>query len=62
MIAWVVLLCLVKYVLCVQVLAERAKLSRKVKPPLLVKISPDLTEQDKADVAFVVGRYKVDSS
>ncbi|KAK2181609.1 hypothetical protein NP493_389g02010 [Ridgeia piscesae] len=41
-----------------QVLAERAKLSRKIKPPLLVKISPDLTEQDKADVAFVVGRYK----
>lgn len=37
-----------------QVVAERNKLSVKPKPPILVKIAPDLTEKDKKDIADVV--------
>lgn len=38
-------------------LEERDKLPRKV--PLLVKIAPDLSPQDKEDIAAVVTREKV---
>ena len=40
-----------------QVLTERDKLPHS--PPLLVKIAPDLTQQDKEDIAAVVTREKV---
>lgn len=42
--------------LCVllQVLAERDMLPSERKPAVLVKIAPDLTEQDKQDIAGVV--------
>ena len=33
---------------------------RVPRPPLLVKIAPDLTEQDKADIAAVALRYGID--
>ena len=39
------------------VVAERDKLPNR--PPLLVKIAPDLTEKDKQDIAAVVTRSKV---
>ncbi|XP_012935288.1 dihydroorotate dehydrogenase (quinone), mitochondrial isoform X2 [Aplysia californica] len=39
-----------------QVVAERNKLTVSPKPPLLVKIAPDLTESDKKDIAAVVTR------
>ena len=39
------------------VIAERDKLPNK--PPLLVKIAPDLSTQDKEDIAAVVTRQKV---
>ena len=42
-----------------QVVAERDKLSHR--PPLLVKIAPDLTAQDKEDIASVVVRETVRS-
>lgn len=35
-----------------QVLLERARTRRK--PPILLKIAPDLTEEQKADIAAVV--------
>ena len=41
----------------VQVLKERDRLPHC--PPLLVKIAPDLTTQDKEDIAAVVTRHKV---
>ncbi|XP_076449793.1 dihydroorotate dehydrogenase (quinone), mitochondrial-like isoform X3 [Babylonia areolata] len=41
-----------------QVVAERDKLHVEQKPPLLVKIAPDLTDKDKADIAAVVMREK----
>lgn len=37
-----------------QVLAERDLLPCKHKPAVLVKIAPDLTAQDKQDIASVV--------
>lgn len=37
-----------------QVLVERDLLPCKQKPALLVKIAPDLTAQDKQDIASVV--------
>ena len=40
-----------------QVLAERDKLSHR--PPILVKIDPDLSSKDKEDIAMVVTRQKV---
>ena len=40
-----------------QVIAERDSLPDR--PPLLVKIAPDLTEKDKEDIAAVVTRGKV---
>ena len=40
---------------------ERNKLKCKSPPPLLVKISPDLSEQDKQDIAEVVTRKKVNA-
>ena len=40
-----------------QVLEERDKLSHR--PPLLVKIAPDLSTKDKKDIADVVTRPKV---
>ena len=40
-----------------QVVEERDKLPHT--PPLLVKIAPDLTDQDKVDIAAVVTRKKV---
>ena len=42
-----------------QVAAERDKLRVKQKPPLLVKIAPDLSDKDKADIAAVIMREKV---
>ena len=36
------------------VVKERNELVRKDKPPILVKIAPDLTEKDKIDIAYVV--------
>ena len=39
--------------------AERDKLRVEQKPPLLVKIAPDLSDKDKADIAAVVTRKKV---
>jgi dihydroorotate dehydrogenase len=39
------------------VVAERDKSEKK--PPILVKIAPDLSEQDKIDIAAVVARPKV---
>lgn len=38
----------------VQVLKERDALQGECKPPVLVKIAPDLTAQDKKDIADVV--------
>lgn len=43
-----------------QVTEERDKLPHR--PPLLVKISPDLTQKDKEDIAGVVTRSKVSVS
>lgn len=40
------------------VVAERDQLHPH-RPPLLVKIAPDLTEEDKEDIAAVVTREKV---
>lgn len=37
-------------------LEERNNLSLVNKPPLLIKIAPDLTEQDKIEIAAVVAR------
>lgn len=42
-----------------QVVAERDCLDLEQKPPLLVKIAPDLSEQDKIDIAAVVARKQV---
>lgn len=39
-----------------QVVAERNKLRVEPKPPLLVKIAPDLSDQAKEDIAAVVAR------
>lgn len=39
-----------------QVVAERNKLRVDPKPPLLVKIAPDLSDKDKEDIAAVVTR------
>lgn len=36
------------------------KWERQGPPPLLVKIAPDLTEQDKADIAYVAMRTGID--
>ncbi|KAK7113860.1 dihydroorotate dehydrogenase (quinone), mitochondrial-like isoform X2 [Littorina saxatilis] len=41
-----------------QVVAERNKLRVEHKPPLLVKIAPDLSDEDKADIAAAVIREK----
>lgn len=38
----------------VQVLKERDALKDENKPPVLVKIAPDLTAQDKQDIADVI--------
>lgn len=46
--------------LLTQVLAERDTLTPP--PPLLVKIAPDLTQQDKQDIAAVITREKVRQS
>lgn len=40
-----------------QVVEERNKLQHR--PPLLVKIAPDLSQKDKTDIAAVVTRQKV---
>ncbi|KAF7212111.1 dihydroorotate dehydrogenase (quinone), mitochondrial [Nothobranchius furzeri] len=42
------------------VLKERDALQEKHKPPVLVKIAPDLTDQDKRDIADVVTELGVD--
>ncbi|KAI3377582.1 hypothetical protein L3Q82_008746 [Scortum barcoo] len=42
------------------VLKERDALQRECKPPVLVKIAPDLTAQDKQDIADVVTELGVD--
>ena len=39
-----------------QVIAERDSLPENHRPPLLVKLSPDLTPEDREDVAAVVCR------
>uniref|UniRef100_A0A8C3LZ35 Dihydroorotate dehydrogenase (quinone), mitochondrial n=1 Tax=Chrysolophus pictus TaxID=9089 RepID=A0A8C3LZ35_CHRPC len=46
--------------LLTKVLAERDMLSCERKPAVLVKIAPDLTEQDKQDIAGVVCEVGVD--
>lgn len=43
--------------MCTKVLEERKKLPKK--PPLLVKIAPDLTIEDMEDIAAVVTRGEV---
>lgn len=43
--------------LCAKVVEECKKLPEK--PPLLVKIAPDLTKQDMEDIAAVITRGKV---
>lgn len=40
--------------LSAQVLKERDGLQEERKPPVLVKIAPDLSAQDKQDIADVV--------
>jgi len=42
-----------------QVLEVRNSLPKKAQNPLLVKIAPDLTDDDKEDIAAVVTREKV---
>lgn len=42
-----------------QVLEVRNSLPEKAQNPLLVKIAPDLTDDDKGDIAAVVTREKV---
>ena len=44
-----------------QVTEARNSLPEGKRPPLLVKIAPDLTEQDKIDIAAVIGRPSVRS-
>lgn len=46
-------------VLSAQVLKERDALQGDYKPPVLVKIAPDLTAQDKQDIADVVTEVRV---
>ncbi|KAL8195160.1 UNVERIFIED_CONTAM: hypothetical protein K2H54_047341 [Gekko kuhli] len=46
--------------LLAQVLAERDALTCERKPAVLVKIAPDLTAQDKADIASVVCEVGID--
>lgn len=41
-----------------KVVIERNQLKCEKKPPLLIKLSPDLTEQDKVDIAEVVTNEK----
>ena len=41
----------------VQVLEEREKLAHK--PPVLVKIAPDLSSEDRKDIAAVITRQEV---
>ena len=43
----------------IQVMAEREMLSVTPKPPLLLKIAPDLGAEDLADIAEVVMRKEV---
>ena len=43
--------------MCTKVLEECKKLPEK--PPLLVKIAPDLTKEDMEDIAAVVTRGEV---
>ena len=45
--------------LLTQVLGERDKLPGAKRPPMLVKIAPDLSEQDKKDIADVILQMKV---
>ena len=42
-----------------QVLEVRNSLPERAQNPLLVKIAPDLTDDDKEDIAAVVTREKV---
>ena len=42
-----------------QVISERDKLTCNPKPPVLVKIAPDLTEQDKKDIATILAHPNV---
>ena len=42
-----------------QVSEERDKLSLRTKPPLLVKIAPDLSQQDKQDITDVLLKKQV---
>ena len=51
--------CLYLCCCCEQVLEERDKLPCEKKPAVLVKIAPDLSEQDKIDIASVVARPTV---
>ena len=43
--------------MCTKVLEECKKLPKK--PPLLIKIAPDLTREDMEDIASVVTKGKV---
>ena len=43
--------------MCVQVILERDALPNR--PPLLVKIAPDLSHEEKEDIAAVITREKV---
>ena len=42
-----------------QVVSERNKMPETSQPPLLVKISPDLSNQDKLDIAAVLSNKEV---
>jgi len=46
-------------IVILQTVEARNKLSGK-KPPLLLKISPDLSEEDKKDIAFVITSNEVE--
>ena len=42
-----------------QVVEVRNNMPAHLRHPILVKIAPDLTREDKEDIAFVVNRKKV---
>jgi hypothetical protein len=52
------LVVLLKTVIVLQAVQARNKLSGK-KPPLLLKIAPDLTDEDKKDIAAVISKKEV---
>ena len=47
---------------CFQVLDARKSLSEEHRKPILLKLSPDLTQQDMRDIADVLSKADVRSS